>query len=157
MAHIMDLLRNHEPQIHYRMLRPMVTQHLSEHELELLLQHGSGISMDCSESTTLVCRLAGLASPSGPRYPYSSGLGNTDTMYAHLPHYGDPRRALTGALCIFGRYPGTDHVAIVRRPDAKHGDPTLWSHGQEHDPRELPFSALRDYFGTYTFCSIAHL
>jgi len=127
---LMGLLVRNEPAVHYRQARPMSTRTIADVEqLRHELAHG-GISMDCSESVTLLCRLAGLQDPNGLHY---NGTGFTGTLLDHLPHYHEPRAAAIGALVVFG--PGTgDHVAMVHTPDARTGNPRLFSHGQERGP-----------------------
>jgi hypothetical protein len=110
--------------------------------------------MDCSEAVYALLHWAGFEPPGG-----SWEYGNTDTLYHHLTHYHDARNALTGAIVVFGDYPGTHHTAMVRHPDPRHGNPTLWSHGQESDPRLISLvDEWRAQRGRpYTFCSIAKL
>src|SRR2546423_7566147 len=99
---LMAYLLAHEPQIHYRQLRPMRTVQVSETELRSRLDHGGTIAMDCSEAVTCLCKWAGLHDPNGLHY---NGSGFTGTMLARLPHYSDPSKAKVGALCAFGPAP----------------------------------------------------
>lgn len=152
LGELMDLLVEHEPKVHYRQQRPMTTRTIrSEKALRAALATRAGVSMDCSESVTLLCRLAGLADPNGLGY---NGAGYTGTMLAHLPHYSDPFNAGVGALVVFG--PGNgDHVCMVRRIGH---DPVLFSHGQERDPAFIRFSVERAYHRSPArFLSIARL
>jgi hypothetical protein len=99
----------------------------SLHLLQQALHSPHGVTMDCSESVTLLCQVVGLDDPNGFDY---DGHGFTGTLLHHLPHYADPRKAKVGALVVFG--PGSgDHVCMVRRPGA---NPTLFSHGSERGP-----------------------
>lgn len=123
----MDMLVQNEPLIHYGQKRPMTTRNLREQQLADLFKARKTITMDCSESVTLLCRLAGLADPNGKNY---SGYGFTGDMLDHLKHYTRPASADVGALVIFGPSPG-DHVCMVRK---KGRDPLLFSHGQERGP-----------------------
>lgn len=133
----------------------MSTNHIAslaslEHALE------AGVQLDCSESVTLICHVAGLHDPSGFGF---DGSGNTETMYHHLKHYTDPRQAFPGALVFLG-IPGrlsTQHVCMVRRAGA---DPELFSHGGNGAYRAhyVPFSVERRYHaGTPVFLSVAAL
>lgn len=138
MAALMRWLIDHEPQVHYGQRRPMKTAAIREQQLADLFASGGSIIMDCSETVTLICRLAGLADPNGQGY---DGSGYTGTMLATLPHYQDPRRAATGALVVFGPGAG-DHVCMVLEPGA---DPLLFSHGQERGPLTVSLSVERGY------------
>jgi hypothetical protein len=124
---------------------------LTEQQLFHLMDYGGEIQADCSELATEVCRWAGLADPNGLGYRYA---GYTGTMLAHLPHYTDPKRALVGALVVFG--PGTgEHVAQVYEPG---DDPLLVSHGIDRTVNKIPLSVERSYHKPpVTFCSIARL
>ncbi len=107
--------------------------------------------MDCSESVTLLCRLADLDDPNGLNY---NGQGLTGTLLGHLRHYSNPRAANIGALVVFG--PGTGHhVCMVRRPGV---NPLLFSHGQERGPFFISLSEEAKYQPKpVTFLSIAGL
>lgn len=147
----MLFLLAHEKQIHYAQVRPMRTAHLYEQQCADLFAAGHGITMDCSESVTLLCRWAGLQDPNGLGY---NGSGYTGTLLGHLPHYDDPKDADVGALVVFGPYPG-HHVCMVLEPGS---DPLLFSHGSENDPRKVRLSVERQYQPAgVTFLSIGHL
>ncbi len=153
----MDYTVRHAGQIHYRQFRPMDTTDWTEPHLRSILSGGSDVWMDCSEGVTALCKWAGLADPNGNHY---NGYGFTDTLYKHLTkHYHDGRHALTGAIVIWGDYPGTHHTAMVRHADPKYGNPLLWSMGSESDPRFISLvDETRAQRGRpYTFCSIANL
>jgi hypothetical protein len=128
LAALMDELVAHAAAIHYRQVRPMRTHAITSRAmLERALLSHAGVTMDCSESVTLLCRLAGLKDPNGFGY---DGTGYTGTLLKHLPHYTNPRKAKIGALVVFG--PGSgDHVCMVRRPGP---NPVLFSHGSERGP-----------------------
>lgn len=149
---IMDMLVRNEPLIHYVQHRPMQTLGYFEQELADRFAAGKSISCDCSESSTLVCKLAGLETPWE-----KDGYGNTQTMLDSLKHYTDPHAADVGALVVFGR-PGhldEQHVCIVRK---RGRDPLLWSHGQERGPFYIHLSdEARAHGGPVTFLSIAKL
>jgi hypothetical protein len=147
----MRYLLAHEPQIHYAQVRPMRTVHLTEQEADTLLAAGHGLTMDCSESVTVLCKWAGLHDPNGLGY---DGQGYTGTLLAHLPHYTRPSAAEIGALVVFGPPPG-DHVCMVLMPG---DDPVLWSHGSERGPVKVALSVERSFHrAPVTFLSIAAL
>lgn len=141
----------HERQVHYAQVRPMRTAHLYEEQAAELFQAGHGITMDCSEAVTLLCRWAGLQDPNGMGY---GGYGFTGTLLQHLPHYPSAKDADVGALVVFGGGTG-HHVGMVLEPGT---DPLLFSHGSEADPRKIRLSDERKYQPPgVTFLSIAHL
>jgi len=154
--HMQDLMRfliAHEPNVHYAMRRPMETVKLTEKQMRAKVQAGRfpGITMDCSESVTCLCKWAGLSDPNGERY---NGTGWTGTLLAHLPHYSDPKIAEPGALVVFG--PGSgDHVCMVLESGT---DPLLFSHGQERGPLAIRLSVERRAHRTpVTFLNISKL
>lgn len=147
----MRYLLEHEPQVHYAQQRPMDTTRISEPILRAMLTAGHGITMDCSEAVTALCKWAGLRDPNGLGY---NGYGYTGTLLATLPHYTDPRRARVGALVVYG--PGTgEHVSMVLE---RGSDPLLWSHGLEGGPVKVRLSQQRQYHARpVTFLAIANL
>ncbi len=153
LAALMDMLVRNEPLIHYLQARPMQTLGYYEQQLVARFASGKGISADCSESSTLVMKLAGIDT-----VWEKDGYGNTQTMLdAKLKHYTDPHAAGTGALVVFGPHgnPAQQHVCIVRNPGR---DPLLWSHGQERGPFYIHLSDERTaHVGPVTFLSIATL
>ena len=157
MGHVMDELVRHRANVRYVQVRPMPTRHIATLAALMAALEGNGIEDDCSGTATLICRVAGLKDPSGA--PAESGIGNTQTMYDHLPHYLNPADAWTGALCWFGvdNRLGTQHITVVRH--AGH-DPLLYSHGghgafQSHF---VPLSVERRYHvGHPVFLSVAGL
>ena len=144
----MRLLLAHEPEVHYAQIRPMANVHMSYPRFP--------ITMDCSESVTMLCKWAGLKDPNGLDY---NGTGNTQTLYDHLPHYHDPAVARTGALVTFGvptNPLSRQHVCMVLEPHPH--DPLLWSHGQERGPLAIRYSVERQYHAPpATFLAIQHL
>ncbi len=150
----MDFLVAHEPHVHYLQRRPMQSIGKSLQKIEAEVISAEGLSMDCSESVTLLCYLATLKDPNNLRY---NGRGDTQIMYDFLPHYTNPANAKAGALCFFGipGQLGTQHITMVRHPGE---DPILFSHGQEKGPIYIPLSEERKYHeGTPVFLSIAGL
>lgn len=152
MAGIMDWLVANEPKVHYAQERPMELIRRREQYLEDWLKRArSGITMDCSEAVTLICKLAGLSDPNGRGY---DGTGYTGTLLQNLPHYTDPNKAGIGALVVFGPHTGR-HVCMVRRVGP---DPLLFSHGQERGPIFLRLSEEKRYQPPpVTFLSIKNL
>lgn len=156
LASIMELLVSRRNKIHYAEVRPMRTHWIvNQLELRAALLKPSGITMDCSESVTLLCRLAGLKDPNGLNY---DGAGNTQVMFDHLPRYTDPKGAAKGALCFFG-IPGelsTQHITMVYSPNGD--NPLLFTHGEENDPHFRTLSYMRSGFkGEPHFLSIKNL
>ena len=126
---------------------------LSESQALTLLKAGHVLQWDCSEMAAWVLKCAGLWHWSTPGYT------GTDLDVCQ-PHYSNAKEALGGALAIFG--PGTGHhVAMVWAPDAKEGNPVMFSHGEPGIDRilladEAARQAAMGYPGV-TFCSIQHL
>lgn len=152
MRYVMDLLLEHRNRIHYAEVRPMRTAKIANvWQLKQAVAAPGGITMDCSESVTLICRLAGLKDPNGHGY---NGTGFTGTLLDRLPHYSDPGAAKVGALCVFGPSPGI-HVGMVHERGA---DPWLFTHGEESDPSLHRLSWMAPGFPPpVTFLSIAAL
>lgn len=153
---LMDLLLHHEPQVRYprgdvRGALDLATWRLSEQQMRKRLADGGELMFDCSQSTSQLCRWAGLDDPNGLKYRYA---GYTGTMLEHLPHYTDPKAAGVGALVVYG--PGTgDHVSMVYEPGR---DPLLWSHGFDGGPQLIRLSKQRAFHrAPVTFLSIARL
>ncbi len=152
------LLVEYEPQIHYRQHRPMLStvyytpggeQKLADH-----LKAGHPLSLDCSETVTLVCALAGLGDPNGSRF---NGWGNTQEMLDHLPHYSNPAAADVGALIVYGR-PGHLAEQHVVQVVGKGKDPLCGSHGQEKGPLLVRHSVeVAAHGGHATFLSVSGL
>jgi hypothetical protein len=136
LAALMDELVVHAPAVHYGQHRPMRSTSIKTPAgLAYRLGLKAGLTMDCSETVTLICRLAGLKDPNGWAY---DGEGNSGQMWAHLPHFSDPADAFVGAICTFG-YHGRRHVAMVRRRGT---DPIMFSHGGEPGPNLIRLSWL---------------
>lgn len=151
----MDWLVHVNGVVGYRQLRPMTTRTI-EGALDLhVAVQGGGFDMDCSESVTLLCHLAGLKPPSGTQDGYS--YGNTETLLATLPHLAHASDLLLGDLAVFNSdRPLVDqHVAACRVPGA---DPKMFNHGSSPDPRYFRLSQLQPGFsGHTTFLSIGKL
>jgi hypothetical protein len=138
-------------QVGYVKLRPMATASLYEQPLmTAFTKHPSQkvISPDCSEMVTMICRMCGLQSPSGPSFPYPSGDGNSETMWQYLPHYSNPAGAQAGAIVAYGTS-GDLHVAMVMEPDGT-SNPWLFSHGGTNGPIRVRYNDLLASFPTGT-------
>lgn len=151
MKGLMDWLVRNEPLIDYTQVRPMRTRNLTEQGLLDTFRAGHHIAMDCSESVTMICRMAGLSDPNGLSY---NGAGYTGTLLERLTHYSQPQSANVGALVVFG--PGTgEHVCMVVMPGA---NPLLFSHGQNAGPAFIRLSDEAKYHHSpVTFLDISHL
>ena len=148
----MDLLVRERAAVHYAQIRPMRTHRITSlHLLQQALASPRGVTMDCSESVTLLCRLAGLDDPNGFDY---DGTGYTGTLLHHLPRYTDASKCGVGALVVFG--PGSGHhVCMVKTPGR---DPLLFSHGSERGPIFIRLTDEKRYQPPpTTFLSIARL
>lgn len=153
MGELMDLLVAKRSKVHYAQIRPMPTHGIhTEAQLRRRLRSRAGITMDCSESVTLIAHLAGLRDPNGRDY---DGTGYTGTLLNYLEHYTDPSRAKIGALVVFGAGTG-EHVCMVRK---RGNNPELFSHGREYDPGYYPLSTMLAAFAgqPHTFLSVAKL
>lgn len=149
---LMHYLISKEPLIGYQQYRPMTTIHYNEAGLRRHLDSGHSISMDCSESVTLLCKLAGLKDPNGFGY---NGYGYTGTLLNHLPHYSRASNAHVGAIAIFGAGTGEHAVMVMERGS----DPVVFSHGFSGGPLALRLSTEKRYHpgARVTFLDISHL
>ena len=150
----MDVLVARKAKVHYGQVRPMVSRAI--HTLAALkrwLLRRGGLTLDCSESVTLICHIAGLRDPNGLNY---DGSGYTGTLLGYLEHYSDPARAKTGALWVVGGGTG-EHVCMVRHPDPT--NPVLFSHGTEADPSYYTLDQLKAAFPgqPWTFLAVSKL
>src|SRR5487761_1876494 len=106
LVRLASLLNHYAEQVDYAEVRPMSTAHLTESQLDCRLRGGGHITCDCSESVTLMFRLAGLRDPNGLGY---DGEGYTGTMLTHLPIFTEGGKVHEGPLIVLG--PGTEtHV-----------------------------------------------
>ncbi len=138
-ADVMRLLLDNEQKVHYAQVRPMRTRSIRNVQaLRKALASQAGVKMDCSESATLICRLAGVPDPNGLGY---DGTGYTGTLLSHLPQVRRASQLDVGDLVVFGPGAGT-HVCTVLEPGA---DPLLFSHGQERGPITIRLSAETRY------------
>jgi hypothetical protein len=130
---VMHVLLHYEPNVHYRQARPMRSASVvSLSDLEHRLQQPAGVAMDCSESVTLIARLAGAKNPNGGPY---TGQGFTGTILRACKRIGKTQLR-PADLIVFG--PGTGHhVVTVLEPGP---DPLVFSHGQERGPLAIRLS-----------------
>lgn len=129
MRRLMNRLVTYRSRVHYAQIRPMPTRSIRRGHLLTALLRPGGITMDCSESVTLICRLAGLRDPNGLNY---DGEGFTGTLLKYLKHYSTPKDAQPGSLVVFGGGNG-EHVCMVY--EHSETNPKLFSHGTEADPK----------------------
>lgn len=123
LVRLAQLLNRYAEQVLYAEVRPMSTARLTETQLRCRLENKGTITTDCSETVTLMFRLAGLKDPNGLGY---DGEGYTGTMLEHLTHFDQWGEVHAGTLIVFGKYPGT-HVVMVTHPDGQ--NPIVYSHG----------------------------
>lgn len=116
-------LNTYANQVDYAEVRPMSTRYLTQSQLTQRLKAGYTITTDCSETVTLMFRLAGLRDPNGLQY---DGEGYTGDMLTHLDHFDNWAEVHAGTLIVFGKFPGT-HVVMVTHPDGD--NPIVYSHG----------------------------
>jgi len=144
------MVRNNRA-VHYRQLRPMRSRYINTFE-ELQNAIARGMWLDCSESVTLLCHLAGFSDPNGFGY---NGWGFTGTILNRCkPHFTAPGDANIGTLLVCG--PGSgDHVMAVYKTGS---NPILFSHGSEGDPKFVRYNSIVPYLRRpAVFCSIARL
>lgn len=156
LAALMDWCLTHRDRIHYPpVIHHQIIRQRTVHDLTsaaklkaAVLAHG-GLIVDCSQMCSALLNAVGA--------PLHFIDGATGSMLDELPHYTDPRAAYIGALAVFGQYPG-HHVGMVRHRDTHHGNPVLFSQGQESDPRMISLlteAAFQPH--PYTMLSVAHL
>ncbi len=131
------LLDEHAKQLDYAEVRPMSTAHLTEAQLDSTLKSGKSLTMDCSESVTLIFRLAGMHDPNGLGY---NGQGYTGTMLDHLAHFTNWTKVHEGTLIVFGAGTGS-HVVMVTHPNGE--NPNVFSHGSYTDKKIVPLAVER--------------
>lgn len=132
----MDWALANEPQIHYLQQRPFNPNAIRDRKLPL--------SADCSATTTMLYRAAGMPDPNGRDY---DGSGYTGTL-----RKSGTQVALTdcrpGDYIVYGKGSGV-HVVVVYEAGA---DPIVWSHGQERGPFLVRHSVEVAVHGDYFTC-----
>lgn len=139
MVTLATILNRYAPDVDYEQIRPMRTRSLPEYELINHLEHEIPVTMDCSESVTLICRLSGLKDPNGLNY---DGYGYTGTMLDHLPHFTDWGEVHRGTLIVFGGGTG-EHVVMVTAPNGE--NPEVYSHGSHANHAIWDLNTERKY------------
>lgn len=150
---LMDYCIAHRGQIHYPpndVRREKVWTIKSWLDIHERVLRPGGWTIDCSQMAEALHRAAGI------RLPFRDGA--TGSYLDHcLPHYFDGREAFVGAPVVFGGGSG-HHMGLVHTRDTQNGNPLLFSHGQESDPRLIYLSQEQAWQPhPATFCSIAHL
>jgi hypothetical protein len=152
LAALMDWLHEERARIHYprddiRVETVHQIRSVADVKARVLRRHGW--TVDCSQMDEALLRAVGL------HLPFTDGA--TGSFLDNLPHYHDAREAYIGALAVFG--PGSGHhMGMVRHRDVIHGNPVLFSHGQESDPRYISLLSEAAFQpAPWTMLSIAHL
>jgi hypothetical protein len=134
---IMDYLHAHAVQVHYPPIShgqiertESVASINSFADIKVRVERHGGWTVDCSQCVIALLGAVGL------HVRDRDGFTGTLLTDPSLFHYRDPRHAYPGALAVFGPPPG-HHVVMVRHRDAVHGNPVVFSQGQESDPRYL--------------------
>lgn len=119
----------HQPEIHYREVRPIPYQPAG-------VLHKLPFTTDCSGFVGICYRSAAAPDPSGENY---NGAGNTGTLLAHGVKVANPE---PGDVVIYGDPPTGHHAAIIVRGG---GDPLTVSHGSEAGPLLITVSDERKF------------
>lgn len=123
LVRLAQFLNRYAENVDYAEVRPMSTRSLTQTQMTTRLESGGHITCDCSESVTMMFRMALLRDPNGLGY---DGYGYTGTMLDHLPHFTNWGEVHEGTLIVFGGGTGT-HVVMVTCPNG--GNPDVYSHG----------------------------
>jgi hypothetical protein len=156
LCELMDYLYEYRDRVHYPpIVHGQIIRQQTVHEitspaaLRARVMSSAGAVWDCSQTVYALMGAAGLHR--------THPDGATGTLLEDLRGYSDARAAYPGALAVFG--PGSGHhVVMVRHRDTIHGNPVVFSMGQESDPRYL--SLLTEAAGQpapIRMLSIAHL
>jgi hypothetical protein len=155
-VHVMDFMRSHKSHLLYppgdqRTNRDNVSWHLTEQQLEHVLNSGGYWQGDCSEFCPYVLKCAGLWHWSQPGY--------TGSHLQLLPRYTDGKQARPGAIVVCGLDldPNGKHEMIVHTADPKNGDPIVDSHGRPGLDRLRVSEIARGSLAGHVYLSIAHL
>lgn len=159
---LMDQFRAHAAQMLYpphdqRTQQEAWDWNLTEAQMHTLLTNGHTIEFDCSDSASWIACQSGF-------WPRSRGPGYTGTWLSlGLPRYTDGKQALRAAPCIYGIATESTghHMALVRTPDLKNGNPLMSEHGSAgwSFTRHLDIVARQTAEGYpgYTFLNISRL
>lgn len=131
---VMHLMIANNPRIHYPAhdVRTMTVHQIATME-QLQAQINSGrLTLDCSQSVTLIAHVSGAKDPNGGNY---ASDGFTGTLL-HGSQHITKSQIQPGDMCVFGGGTG-HHVCMVMQTGP---DPLLFSHGQENDPIAISLS-----------------
>jgi hypothetical protein len=120
-------------------------------ELHALVQRKGGLPIDCSQTSQVVLQIA-----LGRRI--ADYDVTTEWFLDNLPRYHDPSAAYVGAACVWGNLPG-HHMALVYRRGKTAQTLTMFSNGQESDPRLITLAqeTVSQSGRPWTLCSVAKL
>jgi hypothetical protein len=128
-AALMDLFLKHSGQVIYppgdvRTGQEAADWNLTEQKLDAVFAAKLTVEFDCSDYSAYLLKLMGC-------WPWlSPGWTGSDLLaVGQMPHYTNAKLAKVMALCVWGTAPG-HHMAPVRFPDPKGGNPTFYSHGE---------------------------
>lgn len=142
LARLMDATVRNARGWHYQQIRPYPT-HVSEAQAVR-----GAVTADCSAGYIILCQLAKTSDPSGNGF---NGLGNTVSIFNHLPHVAHASDLDVGDAVVYG-WGGSEHVSVVREAGV---DPLLWSNGWEQAPEYVRLSTQKHYHSpTVTYCKI---
>lgn len=155
-VHFLNVCAAHKAGLLYppgdqRTARDNHSWHLSEQNMEHVLEHGGKWQGDCSEFGSYALKVAGL-------WPWADpGWTGSHLQLLH-DHYTDGKRARPGALVVFGldTDPNGKHEAVVHTADPKGGDPLVYSHGRG-GLDVLRVSQFGGELAGHVYLSIAHL
>lgn len=140
---LFHLLVAHAASVHYpagdkrtRSIRAITTRL----ELELLLESSRGLTIDCSQTVTLVAHVAGARCPNGGYAAHWADDGYTGTLLDGCARI-TASQARPGDLRVYGGGTG-HHVGMVLEPGL---DPLIGSQGSEAGPFILRDSAEQRY------------
>lgn len=131
---VMHLMIANNPRIHYPAhdVRTMTVHAIATME-QLQAQINTGrLTLDCSQSVTLIAHVSGAKDPNGGNYASDGFTGSLLKGCQHITK----TQIRSGDMCVFGGGTG-HHVCMVMQPSA---DPLLFSHGQENDPIAVSLS-----------------
>jgi hypothetical protein len=136
---LMHLLIANNPRIHYPAgdKRTMTIHDIATMEQLQQQINGGRLTIDCSQSVTLIAHVAGAKDPNGGNWKSD---GYTGTLLDGCQHI-TKSQIQAGDMCVFGGGTG-HHVCMVMQVG---NDPLLFSHGQENDPIAISQSVEARY------------
>lgn len=157
--HLCDLFHAHAGDLLYppgdvRTRQDSYDWSLSEHQLEVLLDHGASVMLDCSETASWMYKCVGV-------WPFGNpGYTGTWLDWLGKHRYEDAKLAGLAAPVIFGGGTG-HHMGVVYKTDPVKGNPLIAGHGRPgFDIRplsELAASQAASGHPGVTFLSVAGL